>query len=414
METYRLTWNWSLLALLAAIVVLFAVDLWKLYRQSAEGASETLIRKLGIENRALMLLLALLLLASRFPLRPAFRGVRPRKWFGTATFSQRNMQTLISFDISARPARRTIYRLAILWLTLAAPLAADAQHVLPLENDRGQLFVNVMLHDSLPVRAMLESGIVYPLVDSALVWSLPELFRPQRLADTVHFRMANGARYDAAYKLPPGLPVGGSRSLCDTYVVDMHGYDCDLLYPLHTFSTDSTDRPGIFSLSIRDGEVRMLAPDELPATQEGWTVFPMLRDETYAMYCVEVPFSMRNRRGKRTARPMGFVVDLGNANLLALFTFKPEVASFVARTNIPVQQVETVSGHPMRIVLPAETCFMDSYAFIGLPVLVLHRKMRLPGDGFLGTRFFERFRVIFDFRNERLWLAAQPERKECR
>lgn len=65
METYRLIWNWSLLALLAAMVVLFAVDLWKLYRQSAEGASETVIRKLRIENRALMLLLALLLLASR-------------------------------------------------------------------------------------------------------------------------------------------------------------------------------------------------------------------------------------------------------------------------------------------------------------------------------------------------------------
>lgn len=35
--------------------------------------------------------------------------------------------------------------------------------------------------------------------------------------------------------------------------------------------------------------------------------------------------------------------------------------------------------------------------------------MRLSGDGVLGTRFFERFRVILDFRHERLWLSAQPE-----
>lgn len=321
------------------------------------------------------------------------------------------MQTLNPPSSPVRPVRRTICRLAVLWLALAVPLATDAQHVLPLERQRGHLFVNVLLYDTLPARAMLESGIVCPLVDSALVWSHPELFRPERLDDTVRFRMANGARYAATHKLPPGLPVGGSRSLCNTYVVDMHGYDCDFLYPLQTFSTDTTDRPGIFSLSIRGGELRMLSPDELPATQEGWTVCPMVRDERYGMYCVEVPFSMRNQRGERTARPMNFVVDLGNANLLALFTFKPEVASFVSWTNIPVREVETASGRPLRIVLPDETRFMDAYAFSGLPVLVLPRKMRLPGDGFLGTRFFERFRVIFDFRHERLWLAAQPERK---
>lgn len=306
------------------------------------------------------------------------------------------------------PARRTIFRLAALWLALAVPLAADAQRVLPLENARGQLFVNVMLHDSIPVRAMLESGIVFPLIDSALVWSHPELFRPEKLQDTVRFRMANGARYRAAYKLPPGLPVGSSRSLCDTYVVDMHGYACDLLYPLNTFSTDSTDRPGIFGLSIRDGELRLLPADSLPATEQGWTVCPMARDDEYGMYCVKVPFSVCNRHGECTARTMDFVVDLGNANLLALFTFKPEVASFVFRTNLPVQEVETVSGRPMRIVLPAETRFAGAGSFARQPVLLLDRKMRLPGDGFLGTRFFERFRVIFDFRHERLWLAAQP------
>lgn len=65
METFRLIWNWTLLILLAAIVLLFAVDLWKRYRRPAEGASEAVIRKLRIENRALMLLIALLLLASR-------------------------------------------------------------------------------------------------------------------------------------------------------------------------------------------------------------------------------------------------------------------------------------------------------------------------------------------------------------
>ena len=41
----------------------------------------------------------------------------------------------------------------------------------------------------------------------------------------------------------------------------------------------------------------------------------------------------------------------------------------------------------------------------GQPVLLLENRMRLPGHGFLGIRFFERFRVIFDFRRSRLRIA---------
>lgn len=300
---------------------------------------------------------------------------------------------------------------SLLALALALPFTAAAQQTLPLKETRGHLFANVLLNDTLPARAMLESGIVFPLIDSALVWSHPELFRPEKLARPLRFHMANGNRYAARYKLPPGLSLAGSRSLCETYVVDMKGYACDLLYSIHTFSTDSTDRPGIFELSIRDGVLRSLPADSLPASDDGWTVCPMCPDTTTGMYCVRMPLSMRDEDGGTTDCRSELIVDLGNANLLALFTFNPAVDDFVSRTGIPRQSVETASGRTVRIVLPARTRFADLEAFKRQPVLLLDRKMRLPGDGFLGTRFFERFRTIFDFRNERLWLAAQPEQE---
>ena len=89
--------------------------------------------------------------------------------------------------------------------------------------DGGHLYAEVLLQDSIPARAMLESGIAFPLIDSALVWSHPDLFRLEKLDSAVRFRMAVGANYAARYKLAPGLSVSGSRSLCDTYVVDMGG-----------------------------------------------------------------------------------------------------------------------------------------------------------------------------------------------
>ena len=43
--------------------------------------------------------------------------------------------------------------------------------------DGEHLYAEVLLQDSIPARAMLESGIAFPLIDSALVWSHPDLFR---------------------------------------------------------------------------------------------------------------------------------------------------------------------------------------------------------------------------------------------
>lgn len=101
---------------------------------------------------------------------------------------------------------------------------------------------------------MLESGIAFPLIDSALVWSHPDLFRPEKLDSAVRFRMAAGANYAARYKLAPGLSVNGSRSLCDAYVVDMGGHKGDLLWPLNRFTTDSAAAPA-FSDSTSPGGV---------------------------------------------------------------------------------------------------------------------------------------------------------------
>ena len=107
------------------------------------------------------------------------------------------------------------------------------------------------------MRVFLESGVYFPLIDSALVWSHPGLFEPVELERPVRFRMAGGTDYSARYKLAPGLRVGDTRSLRESYVVDLRRRrPCDLLYPLHTFTTDSVAAPGIFELDVRRGIFR--------------------------------------------------------------------------------------------------------------------------------------------------------------
>ena len=90
---------------------------------------------------------------------------------------------------------------------MPAAFPAHAQRSLPLTRDGGHLYAEVLMQDSVPARAMLESGIAFPLIDSALVWSHPDLFRPEKLDSAVRFRMAAGANYAARYKLAPGLSV---------------------------------------------------------------------------------------------------------------------------------------------------------------------------------------------------------------
>lgn len=288
-------------------------------------------------------------------------------------------------------------------LLLPAAFPAHAQRSLPLTRDGGHLYAEVLLQDSVPARAMLESGIAFPLIDSALVWSHPDLFRPEKLDSAVRFRMAAGANYAARYKLAPGLSVNGSRSLCDAYVVDMGGHKGDLLWPLNRFTTDSAAAPGIFGLDIARGRLELLAEEELPG--DGWTAYAMTRDERSGMYCLRGSLALVNDRGRRTAEQAELVVDLGNAMLLALFTYKPEVKKFVSRARIPELEGRTPAGKRLPVLQPAALTFLDAYTFRGRPVLLLENRMRLPGHGFLGIRFFERFRVIFDFRRAQLRIA---------
>ena len=75
---------------------------------------------------------------------------------------------------------------------------------------------------------------------------------------------------------------------------------------------------------------------------------------------------------------------------------------FVSRARIPELEGRTPAGKRLPVLQPAALTFLDAYTFRGRPVLLLENRMRLPGHGFLGIRFFERFRVIFDFRRAQL------------
>lgn len=271
--------------------------------------------------------------------------------------------------------------------------------------ERDLLYAASFVGDSIPVRVFLESGVYFPLIDSALVWSHPGLFEPVELERPVRFRMAGGTDYSARYKLAPGLRVGDTRSLCESYVVDLRRRKpCDLLYPLHTFTTDSVAAP-VFSSSMSAAAFSV-------RSHPGACRSPVTGGRP-TNWC---PTGIRGCSGSwiRCACPTtgdaavrcrcGWSSDLGNANLLALFAFKPEVGKFVSRAPVDLVEGHTPGGMTLRVLMPAVATFMGCYSFGGLPVVVLDKPMKLPGDGFLGVKFFSAFRVVFDFRHGRLWL----------
>lgn len=267
------------------------------------------------------------------------------------------------------------------------------------------LYAETIVQDSLRVRIFLESGVYFPLIDSALVWSHPGLFEPVELERPVRFRMAGGTNYSARYKLAPGIRVGDTRSLRESYVVDLRGRrPCDLLYPLHTFTTDSVSAPGIFELDVRRGVFRPFSSGRLPQPGDGWKAYDLVPDGRSGMFCVVDSVRLSDGRGCGHAMPMRLVVDLGNANLLALFAFKPAIGEFVSRAPVDLVEGRTPGGMTLRVLMPAVATFMGRYPFCGLPVVVLDKPMELPGDGFLGVKFFSAFHVVFDFRHGRLWL----------
>ena len=157
-------------------------------------------------------------------------------------------------------------------------------------------------------------------------------------------------------------------------------------------------------LDVRRGIFRPLSSGSLPQPGDGWEAYELVPDGHSGMFWVMDTVRLSDDRGRSRAMPMRLVVDLGNANLLALFAFKPEVGKFVSRAPVDLVEGHTPGGMTLRVLMPAVATFMGCYSFGGLPVVVLDKPMKLPGDGFLGVKFFSAFRVVFDFRHGRLWL----------
>lgn len=283
------------------------------------------------------------------------------------------------------------------------PSGDDAFRIAEINN---LFYARALIGDSLPVRLFLESGVVFPLIDSSLVWEHPELFAPVEAEQPVRFRMANGALYRSRYLLPAGLKVGTTRSVRACYIADLRSRGYDLLYPLNTFTTDTVDAPGIFRLDVARHRMQPLTCDALPASGGEWAVYPLVRDEESGMYLIEGTLRLSDAAGRSCAELTELTVDLGNGNLLALFAFKPGVGAFVSRAPVETGAGTLPNGMRMRLLMPEVTTFMERYPFRGFPILLLESPMKLPGDGFLGTRFFREFDVIFDFRNQRLWLKG--------
>ena len=299
----------------------------------------------------------------------------------------------------------------MLYLSLLSLLAAlsplraaePTPCVLPLTYFKGHFYISTTIQDSIPVRIALESGIPYPLIDRSFVEEHPSAFAPDSLKKPLGFRMALGTRYEARAKLAPGLCVGPMRTLSRCYAVDLGTQAYDMILPLQTVVTDTTDRPGIFAIDLRRGELHV--EPALPDTTAGWCVSALERDEKSGMYLMRGRLSLTNDAGRTYGEERSLVVDLGNANLLALFYARPEVRDFVRRSRTGIRDGYTSSGQRVRVLQPAATIFFDAWRFEERSIVLIDREMKVPGDGFLGTRFFEPFSVILDFRGGRMWVA---------
>ena len=90
----------------------------------------------------------------------------------------------------------------------------------------------------------------------------------------------------------------------------------------------------------------------------------MTRDERSGMYCLRGSLALVNDRGRRTAEQAELVVDLGNAMLLALFTYKPEVkkSSFPGRA-FRNWKGRTPAGKRLPVLQPAALTFSGRLYF---------------------------------------------------
>lgn len=296
--------------------------------------------------------------------------------------------------------------LPIIGMCLCA-LVALAGRPLPVEMRGGHLYARWTLGDSIPLDVFLESGFPKVVISRAFAQEhLQPLLR--EAPEPTSIALWGGQHYRVTHRIDTQLVINGAPLRIDALVADFSSQrswaGCEMIFPLR-------DLPGRVLLDIAARRMEVLDHDApLPA---GFRACPAQADSRTGGLCLTTTLRITDAAGASEELAGNFLLDLGAGNSLILNRNLPEVDAFVERSErMRLSDTTRFPANPrtaLAILMP-ERARLGDVAFQTDFIAAMKLPVTAGSDryaGMVGNPFFARFRVIFDFSRNTLYLAPR-------
>lgn len=301
---------------------------------------------------------------------------------------------------------RLLLLVMIVWGSpVMTELDAQSDTIPLIKMNSGHLSVDVRLQNVIDAKAMLESGIPFPILDSMFVVQNQKKLNVQLVPSEISMNL-NGRKMRCYYQTTDTISVNSQIHTGITLIGNLASRGIDMMYPIQSFINPADSGSCIVELDIQNLFMRHITNKELAGIKNKYRELDIKKDELGNMYSLDTELSVRDTMGRNTILNATFIPDLGNVMFLALFESHPDVKSFIHNTNIQLQKGYNSKGQPLpvKVMSVYECTFGKEEKFSNVTFITTPFYTQLKSDGFLGLDFLRRFNVILDFQHNKFYL----------
>lgn len=199
------------------------------------------------------------------------------------------------------------------------------------------LYADFILQKKFPVKAMIESGIPFLVLDSTFVFDhMKEL--SISLVESNNVLNLAGNRFVCRYITNDTIYLNNLYYKGKVLITDLTSKGVEAMYPIHTFRNPDDANSQIIELDISSKYITPLTREELKMKKSKYKKFPMRNDGYGEMYAIDSKLEVLSSASKRYYSLQGdFLLDLGNASFLFLLDQHPKYQEFISNSDFKLQ-----------------------------------------------------------------------------
>jgi len=315
------------------------------------------------------------------------------------------------FPIFAGRVNRLIMRKSLMLLcmmsictALFAQSYSDKEESFALTRNAGHYMFTADINGLAPATIMLESGIPALLVDSAFAFSTGCL-KSLDLETSDRSINLGGNKFRISHTANGTVRIGRNTSYRGkVWILVGYADDKDISIPLQYIHNEA-DNSSIVFVDLASGRMDMYCREHLSQAgiKDGSSF--SINTNTY-MKMPAVKTTMTIREGGRDRKLKGnYVIDFGNAEMMALFAHNKKVQKFLnSNPDMELHDAKTPSGMVIGQLILSDECSLLDKALPDAVVLITKTGSNFKSEGLLGLKFFTAAPAILDFDRRRMYV----------